>query len=169
MKPKNHPELTAERLREVLSYDSETGVFCWLKPLRNGTTGALAGGFRADGYLVIGMHGKTYRAHRLAWLFVHGCWPVADIDHINGDRADNRMGNLRAASRAENQQNRTLDVKNTSGFHGVSRYAGGKKWRARIQVDGVEQHLGTFESPEDAEEAYLAAKAALHTFQPTPR
>jgi HNH endonuclease len=140
-------ELTAERLRELLHYDPETGVFIRRVAVgRHGRcrAGTVAG--RGVGeYRGIGIERKTYTAHRLAWLWVTGKWPECQIDHINCDPADNRWCNLREATQSQNQANRRVrQANNTSGFNGVRRYKGSKGWHARIRIEGEEKYLGCF-------------------------
>lgn len=157
--------LSAERLREVLHYDPETGAFTWkVRTSNRVSVGAVAGAMLKTGYLSICIDRKFYRAHRLAWLFVHGEWPNADIDHLNGIRTDNRFVNLRAASRSVNQQNlRAARGSTASGMLGVYRSdKKGKPWRSCIKVDGVDRHLGNYATPEDAQAAYIDAKRKLH-------
>ena len=125
--------------------------------------GDVAGCLRNDGYTTIKIDGRIHRAHRLAWLHVHGEWPNDQLDHINGSRSDNRLANLRAASHSENQHNqRKPRSDNKSGFLGVFPYRG--KFRAMIRIDGKQRSLGDFSTPEAAHEAYLKAKRALHPF-----
>lgn len=163
--------LTQTHLKEWLHYARETGVFTWrARPSNRVSIGAVAGSLsQARGYWTIYIGGRNYQAHRLAWLYVTGDWPVAQIDHVNGAREDNRFVNLREASPAENRQNTGLNRNNTSGFVGVSFDKAKGKWRATIWVGYVQQHLGRFDTPEAAYTAYLAAKAQHHTFNPVPR
>jgi hypothetical protein len=162
------PTLTADRLRELLNYDSATGVFTWrvdgAGPFVK--AGAVAGGFSDEGYRRIGIDMRLHKEHRLAWLYVHGVWPSKMIDHINGDRADNRMANLRDTSPSVNLQNIYLPTSlNKTGFRGVRRLAGQRPrpWQAVIHIPGERQRsLGTFTTPEEASAAYMAAKARLH-------
>ena len=157
--------LSAARLREVLNYDPETGVFTWkVRTSNRVNVGAVAGAMLKTGYLSICLDGKFYRAHRLAWLFVRGEWPTADIDHLNGIRTDNRFANLRDASRSVNQQNlRAARGSTASGMLGVYRSdKKGKPWRSCIKVDGVDRHLGNYATPEAAQAAYIDAKRKLH-------
>lgn len=154
--------LTAQRLHEMLSYDSETGVFRWkIRPTNRIHVGDLAGGFTDRGYWLIKVDRRGYRAHQLAWLYVHGVWPTHEIDHINETKADNRLVNLRDATRTQN--NRNLSKPNStssSGFRGVSRNKGG--WIARIRVDGQSVYLGYFATAEEAAVAYREAKRRFH-------
>lgn len=157
--------LTAERLKELLVYSEETGSFLWRGAhSRRVKAGDIAGSVSPKGYIVIGVDKKTYRAHRLAWLYVHGRWPLNDIDHINCIKADNRIVNLREITNAENQQNikSAISSNKTSGFLGVSRSANRKKWRATIAINGQDIHLGYFDTPEKASDAYVSAKRKLH-------
>lgn len=162
--------LTQSRLKELLHYDPETGVFTW-RVNKGGPAkaGGLAGSRNRGGYRIIGIDYRLYQAHRLAWLYIHGEWPKHEIDHINGVRDDNRIDNLRGATHAENHQNRKKSTRNTSGFLGVSWYPATKKWRSRIRTNRKLKSLGLFDTPESAHAAYLSAKAALHTFNPTVR
>ena len=160
--------LTQSRLKELLNYDPDTGVFAWLvKPSKRVNVGAIAGCVMVIGYREIGIDGKSYYAHRLAFLYMTGAWPIDQLDHRNGIRDDNRWDNLREATNAENCQNQVMPCTNKSGFMGVSRFR--NKWRARIKIAGREKHLGFFDAPEDARAAYLAAKVEHHAFQPNPR
>jgi hypothetical protein len=148
--------LTAERLREVLAYDPETGVFT------RRTTGRVAGGSDGHGYLAARVDGQTYRLHRLAWLHTYGVWPHI-VDHVNMDKADNRIKNLRDTCKSGNAQNRRNARKdNKLGVLGVSRH--GNKYTAKIAVRGYNKYLGLFDTPEQASAAYAAAKSALHTY-----
>jgi hypothetical protein len=156
-------KITAERLRELLHYDPETGVFTWLKrAARRVRVGDVAGCVAQSGYRLLKADGRLYRSHRLAWLWMTGEWPPCEIDHINGDKPDNRWANLRLATRSQNQANQGRTVTNTSGYKGVSWNAKSRKWRAQIRVNGRDSDLGYFASAADAHEAYVVA--AKHHF-----
>lgn len=163
-------ELTADKLREMLSYDADTGQFVRkVSTSSNARVGDIAGNMNGRGYLRIQIGGRSYLVHRLAWLYTHGAWPVDQLDHINGVCDDNRIANLRECTHAENQQNYAKPKNNSSGFMGVSWHKAAGKWMADIQFNGRKRYLGLFLTPESANEAYLQAKAGLHHFQPTPR
>ena len=157
-------DLTAERLRELLDYDQETGVFTRKVKLCNRVkVGDVAGYLNRKGYICIRVDGRTHKAHRLAWLYVHGVWPQSGIDHINGIKDDNRIINLREATHSDNQQNlRKPHADNKIGLLGVSRSQG--KFKAQINVDGKVRTIGRFHIPEAANAAYLEAKRRLHPF-----
>ena len=153
--------VSAQRLREVLHYCPETGVFTWRVSTSNVKGGDVAGYKRPDGRIDIRVLDGLHKAHRLAWLYVHGAWPAGQIDHIDGCPSNNALANLRDVSPSVNQQNqRRPRSHNTQGFLGVSR--NGKGWMARIVVDGKVRHLGTFQTPESAHIAYLETKRRLH-------
>lgn len=121
--------------------------------------------FTADdgsGYRQGRIFGKAFRAHRVAWAITHGEWPSYEIDHINGDRSDNRINNLREASRMENARNRGANINSPSGLKGVSWSKSSGKWRARITAGGPENNLGFFDTAEDAHAAYCVAANKLH-------
>jgi hypothetical protein len=154
--------LTQERLREALSYDPETGDFHWIRPsATNVFPGDLAGN-RSHGYWVIRVDIHQYAAHRLAWLYVHGRWPAAFIDHINGDPGDNRLANLREATNAQNTRNSGRRSNNTSGYKGVTWNRAARKWAAQIRDGKRYLHLGTYTDPAEAHAAYCRAAAELH-------
>jgi len=157
-----HEILTADRLLELLAYEPGTGEFRWLvRSARCIRPGDLAGTVHVRGYRLVSIDGRKYRAHRLVWLYVRGEWPAQDIDHLNGDRADNRIENLRDVDKTVNMQNQRAASKNSAtGLLGVA--PSGKKWRAQIRVDGRVRYLGTHATPELASLAYLTAKRLLH-------
>lgn len=160
-------DLTAEQVRELLNYDQETGVFTWrVYRASNAKIGDVAGTYDAEGYRQIRIAKRGYKSHRLAWLYVYGKWPIGDIDHINRNTSDNRIANLREATRSENLQNTGLHPKNTSGLKGVSWHKSAKKWRARITANGIEVGLGLFKTPEAAYSAYCDAAANMHARNP---
>ncbi len=150
--------ITAEKLREVLHYNPETGVFTWINPPSNTVKkGEVAGCDRGKKYLVIGVCGKLVFAHRLAWLYVHGEWPRKYIDHVNGDRSDNRITNLREATKAENARNRAISKSNSLGLKGITFDKAIGKYKARIELDGRRKTLGLFNCPTAAHLAYCKA------------
>lgn len=158
------PELTAARLRELLHYDPETGVFVRLNSMRSDRIGKQATGLHSKGYARIFVEDRKHYAHRLAWLYVHGKWPDGDIDHINHDKTDNRIENLRDVSRSTNAEN-LIGAKShnrSSGLLGVSWHKAAAKWSASIQTEGVPRHLGLFQTKREAHDAYLKAKRSLH-------
>jgi hypothetical protein len=151
-------ELTQKRLKELLRYDSDTGIFRWkMSPHRRCRAGAISGTLNSRGYICIMIDGRKYRAHRLAWLYIHGNMPPNEIDHINHIQDDNRLCNLRLATRTENSRNVSLYKNNSSGFVGVYWDKSRNKWQARVQVNGKSQHLGYFDKIEDAVRARKAA------------
>ena len=163
-------KLTQARLKEVLHYDPETGVFTWLeKPARRISVGSIAGTCRFDGHITVKVFHGRYLAHRLAWFYVHGRWPVDQIDHVDGNPGNNGIVNLRECTTAENHQNRGVLKGQEPGHVGTCWHPKLGKWSARIKVRGRTQHLGVFKVREEAHKVYLAAKSELHTFQPTPR
>jgi hypothetical protein len=156
-------KLDAERLREILSYNPETGVFTW-KIARgvNGGIGEVAGSINAKGYLIIAISGRGYRAHRLAWLYVFDAWPENDIDHINRNKTDNRIANLRAATRAQNIWNTRVRCNSSSGIKGVwfdKKYG---LWAAQITMHRKKKWLGRFVTIEEASKAYSNAASMMH-------
>lgn len=157
--------LTAERVREVFDYDKDTGLLTY-KRNRGGprVKGSVAGwvsrksNWNGGGYRVLSFNGREYAAHRIAWLWFYGREADGRIDHVNTDRDDNRIANLRESTHSENMANRRKQINNTSGYKGVAKSAGGKKWRATIQ----QHHLGVFDTAEEAHDAYC--RAAKETF-----
>ena len=143
--------ITQSRLKELLLYDSETGVFTW-KGRRGGFAikGSAAGAVSINGYIYIGVDGKLYLAHRLAWFWDHGRLPNEEIDHINRIKTDNRLVNLREVSHRANMINKPLYLNNTSGFRGVIQCSRSKKWLSYIRASGRKIHLGTFDQVSDA-------------------
>lgn len=158
--------ITLEQVSAALSYDPATGVFTHRLRKPNGVKpGDRAGSLNREGYVVISVGGKRMKAHRLAWLLVTGRWPAGEIDHKNGDRADNRFDNLRDVPSSINQQNRHgLARNNTFGFRGVTRTGTRTKpWRAQIKVPGgAVTYLGCFETREAASAAHEKAKEQFH-------
>lgn len=159
-------DLTAGALRELLHYNPESGIFTWLVAQGGASIGAVAGSPNERGYWKIKLCGRAYGAHRLAWLYCNGAWPSFEIDHHDQDKSNNRIANLRPATRSQNSQNKSLRCDNKSGLRGVSWYAKSGKWCAQIGLNGRRKNLGYFESKEDAYNAYLAAAATMHTHNP---
>jgi hypothetical protein len=165
---KKMAELTQEELKKNIKHD-KNGVFWWITSKQGRRMNRPAGRVNADGYIQIMIKGKRHYAHRLAWLYHFGVWPENDIDHRNGIRTDNRIENLREATKEQNQQNKGIQSNNKSGYIGVCWDKNRQKWKAQIRINYKNNHLGLFQTPEQAREAYLAAKAELHSFQPIPR
>lgn len=160
--------LTQERLKALLRYDPATGVFTRLVrlPKSHYGVGEVAGSLNDSDAVMIMVDGKRHRAHRLAWLYMTGRWPSCEIDHRNRKRHDNRWSNLREATRGQQGQNMSKHRDGKSGFLGVTWRNDRRKWKAQIQVDGMRKCIGLFDEPQAAHEAYLKAKADLHTFNP---
>jgi hypothetical protein len=155
---KMNNDITAERLRELLHYDPETGMFTW-RVNRRGTAkaGTHAGRLNPNGYRDIMINGKRYKEHRIAWLYARGVMPTNLIDHINGIKDDNRIENLREATKSQNSANRGKPNSSTSGCKGVSWSKAAKKWKAQIGTHCKKIYLGVFTNIEDASAAYQAA------------
>lgn len=158
------PNSIAARLRELLHYDPQTGVFTWRVSKGRARQGSAAGSPDKNLHVLITIDGVRYAAHRLAWLYVHGVWPVSEIDHRIG--RSNAIANLREASHSLNMQNLRAPMrrKNRSAPYLGVRRADTKsdRWQATISVGGKFRHLGTFDTPTAAHAAYLAAKRQLH-------
>ena len=158
--------LTAERLRELLHYDPETGVFTWLVSRSNVKAGDIAGSYLCRGkvYRRIRVDSDNYIAHRLAFLYITGECPPNEIDHRNMIKDDNRWDNLRMATGTQNKWNRRAYANNTSGFKGVSWQPLARKWVAQIGIGmkGQQTYLGLFDSREEAHAAYSIAAQTHH-------
>lgn len=156
-------DLTAQRLRELMQYDPETGIFVWrIKPNRNIRIGDVVGTSRGAGEcLQTKIDGYFYRLHRLAWLYIHEAWPNADIDHVDGNPQNNAIANLRDVTRSVNLQNRrrAMGHNTTSGLLGVSKKR--NRWRARIRAEGRDI-VSYHDTAAEAQAAYLELKRAHH-------
>ena len=158
--------ITAETLRELLRYEPETGNFTWrVRPANNMRAGDAAGCLsKRDGYRSIRLLGRYYLEHRLAWLYVNGEWPAEEIDHLNRVRSDNRIANLRLATKAENKQNTSLRRDSASGHKGISWHKRDQKWVAEIKLHGKKHYLGGFNNINDAIAARKSEESRLHPF-----
>lgn len=158
----------------ILDYDPDTGVFTWRpRPREYFATrraystwnaryaGAVSKSPDATGYLLISINKRRYKAHRLVWLYMTGRWPTSLIDHIDGDRANNRFSNLREATPSQNAANSRARSDNHTGIRGVTWHEMRGKWRARIRAFGKEKHLGLFDNIDDAAAAYERAALEL--------
>jgi len=154
--------ITAERLRELAHYCPETGEFTHLQSKGRKKAGMRAGSLRNDGYIYIMFGGVRALAHRFAWLYMTGNWPVQEIDHIDGNKRNNAFSNLRDVDRSLNTQNQNrAKVNNKIGLLGVTQLKTGK-FVATIMLRGKRHYLGVFKSPQEAHQAYLNAKRAIH-------
>jgi hypothetical protein len=151
-------DVDAEFVRSVFDYDCETGALSWrAKIARNTPIGERAGYVGPQGYRVVQMFGRRWMEHRLIWIWVTGAWPSFDIDHVNCTRSDNRWGNLREATRSQNNGNMPRPVHNRSGVKGVFWDKSRNRWQAQIKIRGRSTSLGRFDSKESAAAAYEAA------------
>ncbi len=151
--------ITLKNLKELLDYNPETGIFKW-KFKRQGTqkTDFTAGYLRKDGYVRICLNKNRYMAHRLAWLYMNGMWPKGQIDHIDHNRSNNKLCNLREVSHQENHKNKGMNSNNTSGVTGVCWITRINKWASYIMIDGKNKYLGEFKKFEEAVEARKKAE-----------
>ena len=155
---------TQYMIRKYFVYDPNTGELCWKlrankASVIGNSVGTVVGTLPDAGYVTIGFFGKQYFAHRLIWLYVHGEWPEKQIDHINHDRTDNRICNLRMVSHYTNMKNKALYTTNCSGYSGVEPH--GKNWKARIGVNGTKVLLGVFSTYNEAVAAKQAGEKLL--------
>lgn len=148
-------------LKELLCYDEGTGIFAWSEKQHKGVRGKVAGTLDKEGYVILSVKGKKYKAHRVAWFFVYGDFPDQEIDHIDGQKTNNKISNLRQATRQQNQSNiyRPQSI-NKLGIRGVCKHRG--KFMANIKINGKNFYLGLFDTKEIAQQAYLSAK---HKYQ----
>jgi hypothetical protein len=162
--------ISVEELRKRLHYNPDTGEFRRCGKDRWGMIHPPTGSVNTNGYAYIGVNYQRYPMHRLAWFMTHGVWPTGQVDHMDGDRLNNHIANLREVSHSANQHNVAKRKRPTSSrFLGVYRCKRSGRWRAQIGLNGKQQYLGTFTSEELAYAAYLKAKAVLHPAQPIPR
>lgn len=156
--------LSLNRLKELLFYDPDTGIFTWISSTNNRRPpGETAGYINSLGYVQIGIDCGHYSAHRLAWMYVHGELPELDIDHINGNPSDNRLENLRLVTHQQNMCNRKKRNDNSSGYPGVCFHKTNNKWHASIRVKGKRIHLGYFKTAKEAYDKYVEASKKYHS------
>ena len=158
---KSRPELTAPRLREVLAYDPETGVFTWLIRPRPRTPAGSEAGYNSGPYRLIGIDQRIYYAHRLAWLYVTGEWPVSDIDHADRDGLNNRWANLREATHSQNNWN-MAPRPNQTGFKGVRIHSKTGRYVGCVRHLGKAYTTRYFQTPDEADSALRAIRERLH-------
>lgn len=153
--------LTQKRLKQLFFYNTKTGLFTRLCTPRRGPRPERVGTKSSQGYLQMWIDGVRYSAHRVIWFYMTGSWPENEIDHVNGERMDNKWSNLRDATRTLNLENqRRANSRSTTGFLGIS--PNREKFQAQIKANGVRYCLGNFHTAEQAHAAYLKAKRKLH-------
>lgn len=160
-------DLSYEIVSSILEYDQKTGILKWkyrkdVKKWWNEKYSGTIAGCLHTGYIRIKINGIRYQAHRLAWLLANKNYPSNYLDHINMDRSDNRLCNLRIATTADNQANVGVKSNNKSGYKGVGFHKSSKKFRARITKNKVRYDLGSFSTAEMAHEAYRKAAIKYH-------
>lgn len=153
---------TQARLKEILSYDPNTGIFMRLTSSGGRKAGSIAGSPHGRGYLKLMVDNKKYFAHRLAWLFETGEWPKFNIDHIDGNKSNNSFRNLRDINQSSNLQNQKKAKSDNRSTGILGAYKHRDKFVACINISGKKTHLGVFDTADDAHEAYLKAKREHH-------
>ena len=155
--------LTQSKLKELFNYNPITGIFT-NKVARNARAkiNDTAGALNSNGYIVFQVNKTKIYAHRAAWMYTHGFWPNAEIDHINRVRNDNRLVNLRLANRLENSHNTGKHAKSISGHKGVAWHSRNKKWQVQMRVRGTHYYIGQFSELQDAVNARLQAEKKLY-------
>ena len=151
-----------EQLREHLRYEPETGELWWKVRGSKRSQDRPAGSDNGAGYRVVMVCGHKLRAHRIVWALHHGSWPAGDIDHIDGNRSNNRITNLRDVSHQYNRQNQRQERASKTGARGARQFKGRGRFAAQISVNGRTRYLGTYDTAEQASAVYWAAKRALH-------
>lgn len=155
-------KLSLDRINELFSYDTTNGKLIRKKTLcSNAIKGDVVGTDNGDGYLLVSIDYTRYKIHRIVFYIHHGYMPEK-IDHINGDKADNRIENLRECTNSENLCNTGMYCTNTSGYKGVTFHKGTKKWAAQIQHESRRKHIGLFDDPKSAHDAYCREARKLH-------
>jgi len=155
--------ITQNSLKEILSYDPETGIFTNKNTRGRAKENAIAGCInKKTRYVVLRINYSLYQAHRVAWFYMTGNWPIKQIDHINHNRSDNRWVNLREATNQQNNWNLPAKKTNKSGYRGVHWDNDRRKWRSRIVIDGKCVHIGMFECPKEAHLAYMKVAKKLY-------
>jgi hypothetical protein len=150
--------ISHKSLCEQVTYSPETGIFTRLSGYKKGKAAGTIS--KSTGYVQFALAGKTYLAHRLAWFYVHGYWPKA-VDHVNRNKQDNRLSNLREVTYSQNMHNLPVSKRNSSGYLGVSKAPRTEKWVAYVCVNYKNKFLGSFDTPEKASAAYVAAKDSI--------
>lgn len=145
--------ITQSELKSKLYYNPETGIFTRITTKKSNNKPS------SNGYIYLSVNNKQYSAHRLAWLYVYGEFPTNCIDHINRIKHDNKIENLREASYSQNSYNK--ECKSKSGYKGVTWWERDKKWKAQIEIDGKNKHIGYFETPELAHKAYCTYQSQV--------
>jgi len=156
------PRFPLEDFKAHLRYEPETGHLYWAKTLSRRAVAGKRAGSPSHGYVSLGFRGKQIPAHVIIWFMQTGEWPGKEVDHINGDRSDNRIENLRLATDSEQQCNRRMDRRNSSGVKGVYWNKNARKWQAYITKHGRITYLGIYASIEDARAARARAEEHLH-------
>lgn len=146
----DYATLNQNDLIDLFNYDAASGLLTYKTNTKNKSVGEVAGKENSDGYLQIKIGKRSYKVHRLIWFYVYGCWPVDLIDHINGNRTDNRICNLREATNAQNMRNSKLQRRNKSGEKGVMWRERDKRWIAACKVNGKPNYVGCFVELQDA-------------------
>ena len=141
-------------LNDIILYDEKQGDFTWKLNRGPIKAGSKAGHIRGDGYVIVCINKKGYYGHILAWFLTYGYWPDFEIDHVDNNRSNNRLSNLREATVTQNKGNVGILPSNTSGFKGVSFDASRSRYRAQIYINGTRKRLGDFKDPIQAAMSY---------------
>ena len=156
--------ITQDKVQSLFNYDPDIGIFIRkVKTTAKTKIGDVVGYDNKNGYKKISIDNKLYFSHRLAWLYVYGVWPEKGLDHINRNRSDNRLCNLRLANQSENTQNTAIRKNNTSGYKGVTFCKNTNKWISQIMINYKHIYIGKYETPEIAYEQYINMAKKLHT------
>jgi hypothetical protein len=163
MMPNSNPPVSAEEVQRLFHYDEATGALSWKVCLSTrAKAGRICSYSDKRGYIYVKIHKRHYMVHRVIWAVYHGAWPTNDIDHINGNPSDNRISNLRPATRSQNLCNKKLSSRNTSGIKGVNWHKKARKWRGRVILNKRYYNAGYFDDPAEAGRAVQSLREKIH-------